>query len=344
MSHIIDQLPSMPYAQKIELLNALREAIAQELSLDATEQPQVCPRCGCPDSVKKGFGRNGEQRHLCSGCACTYSAKTHSLLANSKLPSATWMTFAECMADFVTLRVTACRCGVSLYTAWFMRMRVCEVLRRRTPPARMGNFQVDDTHFVMSLSGNHSRSYWFEMTRQAHRNGQDGRKAGGCRSKNCVAVSCGVNEYGDCFCELASQGAAPACVKNFVIDDFIPEGSHVLCDGDLSLKSALRNYSYEVAHCREINMINALHSRLKHFMSRFRGVSVRRMQRYLDWFCWRERLRGGDADNRAVLFNCQVKGLYMWTRTLTHLELHPFENYYDRRRFAEMTRHMSTVV
>ena len=45
-----------------------------------------------------------------------------------------------------------------------------------------------------------------------------------------------------------------------------------------------------------LNRVNALHSALKAFLARFRGVSTRRLQNYLSWFCWaREARRGGDA-------------------------------------------------
>ena len=35
-----------------------------------------------------------------------------------------------------------------------------------------------------------------------------------------------------------------------------------------------------------LNRVNALHSALKAFLARFRGVSTRRLPNYLAWFCW----------------------------------------------------------
>ena len=53
-----------------------------------------------------------------------------------------------------------------------------------------------------------------------------------------------------------------------------------------------------------LNRVNALHSALKAFLARFRGVSTRRLPNYLAWFCWaREARRGGDA---ASLLRAQM--------------------------------------
>ena len=331
--------------EKIELLEDLKAAIAEELAQGRTGEPAACPRCGCPSFVKRGRDADGARRWLCRGCARTFSAKTCGLLAFSKLPAAAWMEFASCAACALSLRESALRCGVSLYTAWFMRMRVCEVMARRLAPARKGTFHVDDTHLVASLSGNHARAAWFEMPRKPHRNGQDGRKAApSSRSKGRVAVCCGVNEYGDCFCELAAEGAPSAIEERLILGDRVPKGGKVVSDKDLSCRSALAGRDHETAGRYGINAVNALHSRLKGFLAPFHGVSTRRLQRYLDWFRYREQFKSGPRDKRELLFDHELEGRYACTRALAHLELHPFERYWDRRRYADLTRHLSMVV
>lgn len=271
------------------------------------------------------------------------------LLARSKLDCATWMAFAECMADVLSLRESALRCRVSLYTAWFMRMRVCETMSHRLAPPRPGTFQIDDTRFVEGMSGNHKRSEWFDMSRKPHRNGQDGRRKGGSKSKNRISVSCGVNEFGDCFCEVLPQGAASLAETGPLVQDKIPPASKVVGDGDLSYASALRGFSHVTVDPKDpttgnINSVNSLHSRLKEFVSSFHGVATRRMQRYLDRFCWREQFKKTDLDKRELLYAHELEGNYVYTRSLTHLEARPFLAYWERRRYAEMNRYMSMVV
>lgn len=350
VKNILDQVGRLSRKEKLELLEAVGAALAEELASRGRGRPAACPHCGCGSFVKRGRDADGSQRWLCRGCARTFSAKTMGLLASSKLDAATWMGFAECLVDALPLRECARRCGTSPCTAWFMRMRACEVMGRRLAPCRAGTFHVDDTHLVESLSGNHARPARFDMPRRPHRNGRDGRRAApSARSKGRVAITCGVNEYGDCFCELAAEGAPSAADGMFILGDRVPEGSRVVTDGDLACAAAmgsgsLEGRAHEAAGCREINMANALHSRLKGFPAPFHGVAARRLQRYLDWFRYREQFKNGDADKRELLFAHETEGRYMWTRALTHLEWRPFVGYYDRRRYAEMTGHISTVV
>lgn len=350
MNEILQQfLPQLTHDEKIELLGALKAAIAEELAGKGPANPQVCPRCSCPTFTKKGYSHDGTQRWLCGGCGHTFSHKTMGLLSRSKLDAQTWMAYAECMIDKLTLRESAYRCGVSLYTSWFMRMRICEVMSYRLASPRVGTFQIDDTHFVKNLSGNHTRSAWYEMPRKPHRNGKDGRRKGGSRSKNRIDISCGINEFGDCFCELVSEGIAGGWEAERVVEKKIPQGSKVMLDGDLSYASALKGMPHSIINPKDaftgnINMVNALHSWLKKFIGSFNGVATRRMQRYLDWFCWCEQFRKSDADKRSLLFTHEFEGRYLYTRTLTHLEARPFLHYYDRLRYADMTRHLHMVV
>ena len=154
MKSIVSQfMLQLSHEEKLELLADLKAAIADEIA-GFPEEPDGYPRCGCPAFVKKGRDADGAQRRACKGCGRTFPAKSGSLLANSKLGPSVWMAFAECMADALSLRESAERCGVSLYTSWFMRMRVCEVMRSLLLPARAGTFHVDGTLVRDNLSGN----------------------------------------------------------------------------------------------------------------------------------------------------------------------------------------------
>lgn len=325
----------MTLREKEELLAELRAAIAAELAPSGAA-PGACPRCGCPSFVRKGRGAGGTQRWLCRGCGRTFSPSTGSLLALSKLDAGTWMSFAECMADALPLRETARRCGTSLYTAWFMRMRVCEAMSRRLRPARPGTFHLDGTLVPDSLSGNHLRSGMLEMPREPYRNGRDRRRRAHGRSRERLVVECGVNEYGDCFCRLCGRGSAGAGELAALLSAHVPPGSAVVTDGHPSYRFAARGWEHRVASsgdpaAPDINMVNALHSRLKGFLAPFRGVSTRRMQRYLDWFCYREQFKRSDMDRRRLLYMHEAEGSYSMTRRLTHLEVGAEMVYWTRQ-------------
>lgn len=344
MPAIIEQLVQLTHDEKIELLVALKSALADEIAGTSFPGPDRCPRCGCDQFVKKGKDVDGTQRMLCRGCARTFSVKTMGLLARSKLSSATWMAFAECMVDTVPLRETARRIGVSLYTAWFMRMRACEVMGRRLVPCRAGRFEIDETYFPLSLPGNHSKSEYFELGREPYRTGHDARRGrrghgGG------INVVCGVNELGDCFCELADKGTIAAAEVMVVAGACIPKGSLIRTDGHPSYNArTLEGFTHEVVDSLDLDMVNSLHSRLKAFIGRFNGTSVRRLQRYLDWFRYREQFKHGDADPRELLYSHETSAIYTSTRRVAHVEDHPFMSCWNRYSIGEYYGYMSMVV
>ena len=50
-----------------------------------------------------------------------------------------------------------------------------------------------------------------------------------------------------------------------------------------------------------VGMVNALHERIGALLAPFNGVSTRRLQRYLWWFCWTEQVRRSDASRAESL-------------------------------------------
>lgn len=81
----------------------------------------------------------------------------------------------------------------------------------------------------------------------------------------------------------------------------------------------------------ELGMVNALHERLRGFLWRFRGVSTRRLQRYLWWFCWEEQARRSDASREAMLRAHVANGSYESTRRDLEEESQPFWDYWESR-------------
>ena len=107
---------------------------------------------------------------------------------------------------------------------------------------------------------------------------------------------------------------------------------------------ALGGRPHEVRGSRELGAVNSLHSRLKAFVGRFNGVSNRRLQRYLDWFCYREQFRNGPSDRRELLYSHAASGRYVCTRELVHLEPRPFFSCVNRWTVGERYGYMSMVV
>ena len=272
------------------------------LSALAGGEPDACPRCGCARVVRRGRGAGGSQRWLCRGCGRSFSASTGRVLALSKLPAATWASYVEGMVTGESLARLAARCGACVKTGWFMRMRALEVMRSQLQPIRGGDgvsAQADELYLNESFSGRRSG-----MPREPHANGH------GVRSRSIsslkVAVVTVVNDLGD----MRSSYAAP-----------------------LAEAGAASRNRYGAADAGEdgLGMVNAPRERLRGFLWRFRGVSTRRLQRYLWWFCWEERARRSDASREAMLRSRVANGSYESTRRDLEEEPQPFWDFWESR-------------
>ena len=277
-------------------------AVMEEDAAGGGEEAPCCPRCGCPRVVRRGRDADGAQRWLCRGCGRTFRGTTGSVLASSKLEAPTWAEYAALMVSGATLRDCAAACGVSLRTSFSMRHRLLEVMERSLPAFEAGPgcpAQVDETLVPDSLSGNHSRG-GAPMPRPARGRGGDGARAGVSRDKVSVVVA--ANPRGGVFLQEACLGKLGAGDARRAMAGCALEGAVVSTDRQKGYVRALREMG-AAAHLRfasggaraPLNLVNSVHSALKAFLARFRGVSTRRLHGYLMWFKWqREARRLGD--------------------------------------------------
>ena len=148
-----------------------------------------------------------------------------------------------------------------------------------------------------------------------------------------IVVSCGVNELGDCFCDAVARGGAGMGELGLNLLGRVPRGSTVVTDGYPAYEGAAASgYEHVAAGTYDINMANALHSRIRDFLRPFHGVSTRRLQKYLDWFRYREQFKASDVGRRELLFAHEASGTYESSRSWLHLEISPFMGYWIRQK------------
>ena len=323
---------ALPEEDRRELAERIRESLVSREEGD----PGSCPRCGCSHVVRRGRDADGAQRWLCRGCGRTFTARTGGLVALSKLPLGTWLAYVDDTLEGASLRGCAKRCSVSLPTSWYMRMRLCDVMGSQLRAFRGGagtSVQVDEVYLDESLKGRNPEGL---MPRGPHRHGGES----GCHglSKLKIGVVTGVNDLGDCFCSVASRGKAGIEGVRASLAGVDLAGSRVATDRLHSYIRPLRaagvaahnRYNAKEAGEDELGMVNALHSRLRGFLSRFNGVSTRRLALYLLWFEWLEQARRSDASRSAMLSAQAANGRYGIRRRALFAEPRPFWGYWRR--------------
>ena len=341
---VLGMIEGLTLGEKRELIAALKAAVARELGSLGPGEPEACPRCGCPRFVRKGRDRSGGQRWLCGGCGRTFGGSTRGLLSASKLEPGTWLAYVEGVVAQRSLRDLAAACGVSLKTAWFMRMRICEVMESQLRAPGVGPgvlWQVDGTFLEESLSGNRERS-GTPMPRRAHCSGGQGGLRGVSNTKVCVV--CGASDLGDVFCTLADRGrasdaaveaaVAPLAGAGRVATDCLGAYERAFAKVGVGEYARLKAGTDEA--CEGLGLVNALHQRLKVFLDRFRGVATRRLSRYLSWFCWVEQTRRVDYMYYDTLEAQATRGRYRSSRAETFAEAQPFWSYWERKAVSNL--------
>ena len=116
------------------------------------------------------------------------------------------MLYLECFVDCLTLRECAERCKVSLRTAWLIRMRLIESLKRHLPRffANAGEtVQLDETYLRESFKDNHTRGE-FRLLRPARHRGTPASKRGLSGEQICVMT--GVADDDSAFLTVSGHG------------------------------------------------------------------------------------------------------------------------------------------
>lgn len=285
-------LPQMEPEDRRKAIASLQAIIDSELLGLAQEgvdpdEVETCPHCGSPYHTKRGFDQYGNQRYLCKGCARTFTARSRRIFAATKLPRSTWMKFVQCHVDVLPLRESAERCGVCLKTAFFMRHRLLEAVRKTLPSFQVESgcgAELDECFFRESFKGNHGRSE-VGIPRRSH------RRACTTEGYEKICVLTGINDAGDVFYEVAGRGGLDKDAAVDILAEKLAGGAIISTDKAHVYKRVLpalgiREHNAYGRDEHAINRVNNLHGHIKEFIGGFHGVATRRLSNYLAWFKW----------------------------------------------------------
>ena len=288
----------------------LREVIYEDAyaqSRPTSEDVTACPSCGSIGVVRKGHDRDGIQRWMCKDRHRTFRNTPDTAIMRLKLRPAVWMKYLECFVDCLALRECAKRCKVSLRTAWLMRMRLIESIKRHLPKFLAGagaSVQLDETYLRESFKGNHTRGK-FRLPREARHRGTPASKRGLSREQICVMS--GVTDDDSAFLIMSGRGVISKARAIAALDGRLAKGALAVTDQASAYPGATEALGVALtqtdAKGHAINRVNTLHSQLDGFLAGFKGVSTKRLGEYLTWFLWRRTYRQDRADAAARQVN-----------------------------------------
>jgi transposase-like protein len=241
-----------------------------------------CPRCKSAE-VRKFGRRSGLQRMRCRACGRTYNALTGTPLARPR-KKREWLIMGAALQNSLSVRKTAEACGVCVDTAFRRRHRFLKSIQADMSANLVGITEADETYFLRSNKGERG----LETPRK-----RGGKASTAGISDEHVAVLVARDRSGglvDAVLPDKTKKAVAMALRNAV------NAENILCiDGGNALWSFVndRKIPYRVIpakkHVHEIEPVfhlqgvNAHHSRLKLWMSQFRGVATRYLSNYVGW-------------------------------------------------------------
>lgn len=308
-------MDSLQFQQLIALLGELtgvqRQTVAAMLSgngdlaevtslIEARFSAQaVCPQC---QSANVGpWGRsNGLKRYRCRDCRKSFNALTGTPLARLRKRGA-WKTYAQAVAESVSVRKAAKRAGVSVPTAFRWRHRFLSLAKANKDEAVSGIVEADETFFRRSFKG-------------ARRMNRAPRKRGGKASKPGLS-----DEQVPVLVLRDRSGATADAVLDSlkvaeiyrVLTPVVAKDTVLVSDGarayaSFATENGLGHEGLDASKGERrrgvfhIQNVNAYHSRLKTWMRRFNGVATKYLRSYLGWRRMFER-EGDDISARRCL-------------------------------------------
>jgi len=297
----ISTLSSIQITELFEYIGQLItiSSMEQDLQKDCKEKHfsngQVCPDCGSLHVIKNGKVK-GKQRYLCKDCHKSFGDLTNSVFSSSKLSLRVWMEYAKCMILGFSIRKSAEMVGVCVKTSFFMRHKLLDAVRTSLGVGNLeGIVEMDETFFAESFKGNHRKSKTFIMPRKSRKRGKEVKLRGISHEQVCVTSAIDRNE--NIVLECACMGRIRAVDLKRAYNDKINSQSIICSDSHKSYIQFTKDFALEHVRIKtgkhkngvyHINHVNALHSNLKEWIRRFKGVATKYLANYLYWFKWLE--------------------------------------------------------
>ena len=254
------------------------------------EKEKCCNKCGCI-LHRNGKTKNGVQKYICSGCKSTSSETTNTIVCHSKLSFEIWSNVIDNLLNGFSLRRLAEENNISLPTSFRLRHKVLCALKNFISNIKLsGNIQSDEKYFSINLKGTKPKN----MPRYSKkRTSVSSPYRGISHHKVCVVSS--IDENDNLLLKIVGLGR---CTTNMLKDSLgkkINNAKSIVADSASAYQEFCREYKltlnaipsgFHSDGIYNISEINGVHSQLEVWLKKFRGISTRHLQEYLDWFVY----------------------------------------------------------
>lgn len=284
---LVARLGDLTAVQRKALIAALKGKLPSKETLKLIETRfDASPACGhCGSEHVGGWSSaNGMKRYRCKDCGRTFNALTGTPLAQLHRRDA-WLAYGQALADGLSLRKAATRCGIALDTSFRWRHRFLAVAKDVKAKVVKGIVEADETFIRKSAKGSK------RLVGRAPRKRGEKAKPGLSRD-DYAPVLIVRDRHGNTTDQMLPDLEArtiAACLAPVV-----EPGAVLVSDGrdaygafahergilHIALIASRGERIYEGFHTQNVN---AYASRLKEWLRRFKGVATHYLASYLGW-------------------------------------------------------------
>lgn len=198
------------------------------------------------------------------------------------------------MNDGLSIRKTAVKMKVNQNTVFLFRHKVLDCISDIGTNIKLkGVVEADETYESINLKGTKKE----KMPRfSKQRSSKGGSKRGISNHQVCIASA--IDEFDNCFLEIVGTGPITSEEVEKVLAEKTKDVTTFITDCKSSYEKFLKENNIKLEQVKSgtyvntngysLANINSLHSEWTTFSSRFKGVSTKHLQHYLDWFCFQK--------------------------------------------------------
>ena len=244
----------------------------------------ACPRCGSHASYRHGQA-NGLQRYRCRRCGRTFNALSGTPLARLRLKTH-WLDYLERMLDSRSVRRSASDLGVASTTTFRWRHRFLTRARDDRPAQLGGITEADEMYVLESHKGSR------QLDRPSRKRGGKATKRGISNEQVCILVA--RDRDGRTIDAVVGKGALTPRHLHVHLQPRLAPDVLLVTDAHGAYPAFARaaGISHEAVNTSagvrtrgalHIQNVNAYHSRVRGWLTIFRGVASRYLANYFGW-------------------------------------------------------------
>lgn len=275
--------------ENLSKLCSTKNSNSKIISKFKTEE-SFCKKCGCL-LHKNGETKTSIQKYICSGCKLTSSETSETIICHSKLPFEVWSNVIDNLLNGFSLRRIAEENNISVLTSFRLRHKVLYALKTFIKSIRLsGQIQSDEKYFSINLKGIRP----INMPRcSKKRTSTTSPYRGISHHKICVVSSIDENDnlllqivgLGRCTTDMLKDSLGLKLNNAKSINAYSASAYQEFCsEYKLTLNAIPSGFHNDGIF--NISEINGIHSQLETWLGKFRGISTRHLQEYLDWFVY----------------------------------------------------------